>query len=110
MFKENMFDEIFPGAKEKQIERAENLKKVALDKSSQDNVDSIKCHKSNVLDLMINKKSEKANLNHSLYSAIATYVSNGVISVEDIAKELTIIRDELIDAYAESIEFEDIPF
>lgn len=109
MSKENMFDEILPGAKEHQIECLKKLTdnntevKIGADYSENQKINEI-------LNFMRNKQSEKIHFKNRIFELVKNKLNNGVLSVDDIAEQLTSFRNELVDAYAESTEFEDIPF
>ena len=63
-----------------------------------------------ILNFMRNKQSEKIHFKNRIFELVKNKLNNGVLSVDDIAEQLTSFRNELVDAYAESTEFEDIPF
>ncbi len=110
MSKENMFDDIFPDAKEHQIECLKKLTennntevKIGVDYSENQKINEI-------LNFMRNKQSEKIHFKNRIFELVKNKLNNGVLSVDDIAEQLTSFRNELVDAYAKSTEFEDIPF
>lgn len=65
---------------------------------------------SEILKFIRQKQSAKTHLKNALFQEVEKCLNKGILKAEDIATQLTIIRDELIDAYEESTEFEDIPF
>ena len=65
---------------------------------------------SEILKFIRQKQSAKTHLKNALFHEVESCLKKGILKAEDIATQLTIARDELIDAYAESTEFEDIPF
>ncbi|HEK2745632.1 hypothetical protein JEP37_00375 [Proteus mirabilis] len=65
---------------------------------------------SEILKFIRQKQSAKNHLRNALFHEVESCLKKGILKAEDIAAQLTIARDELIDAYAESTEFEDIPF
>ncbi|MBI6436418.1 hypothetical protein JEO96_05680 [Proteus mirabilis] len=65
---------------------------------------------SEILKIIRQKQSAKGHLINALFQEVEKCLNKGILKAEDIATQLTIIRDELIDAYAGSTEFEDIPF
>lgn len=65
---------------------------------------------SEILKFIRQKQSAKTHLKNALFHEVESCLKKGILKAEDIATQLTIARDELIDAYAESTDFEDIPF
>ncbi|NBN73634.1 hypothetical protein [Proteus sp. G2615] len=63
-----------------------------------------------ILNFMRNKQSEKIHFKNRIFELVKNKLNNGVLSVDDIAEQLTSFRNELVDAYAEKTELDDIPF
>lgn len=111
MSKENMFDEIFPGAKEKQIERAENLNKVALGKLTEENQFTVSLEKENCITKGLKElQTKKQMLREQLIDAVNNAQNNG-LCVDLIHDELKSFAHEFI-IVCENLEIDcdEIPF
>lgn len=106
-----MFDEIFPGAKEKQIERAENLNKVALGKLTEENQFTVSLEKENCITKGLKElQTKKQMLREQLIDAVNNAQNNGLCvdlihdELKSLSREVVIVCDNL------DSDFEDIPF